>query len=307
MTAPLKAVTETIHEIGFSQKITVDGEHPIVKVKSKYQDIAVYRTPHFGKVLVLDDAMQITERDASSYNEMMAHVPMMVHSNPRRVLIIGGGDGCVLGEVLKHDSVVLVDHVELDGDVVNICREHFSWGKAWNDSRVTLHVRDGAEFVQKAPDSYYDVIIQDSSDPYFINEDGELVDLPSGVLFTEKHFQNIMRILTEDGVFHFQAETFNIPSDLEGICKWRKQNIETGFESVRYGSLYIASYPTGQIGFLTCQKKVGAEDTKESIEIRFDRMEKKGDATKYYQPCLQRSCFDLPRWVSKAIYNEQNK
>lgn len=298
------SLSEYIHEIGFSQSITVEGGYPIVDIESEYQDIAVYQTPHFGKVLVLDDVVQITERDANSYNEMMAHVPMMVHANPRRILVIGGGDGHVVSEVLKHDSVILVDHVDLDEEVVKVCREHFAWGKAWDDERVTLHVADGAAFVAKAPANYYDVIIQDSSDPYFMNNEGIIVDLPSGVLFTMKHFKNIIRILSKDGVFNFQAETFNIPSDLKGTCSWRKDALQAGFQSAKYGSLYISSYPTGQIGFLTCQKNTLTEATHDSINNRFEQMVAKGLGTSYYQPSLQKSCFDLPLWVSKAIYSE---
>lgn len=305
-TPKITSLSEDIPEIGFSQSISVDGGYPIVELESEYQNIAVYKTPHFGKVLVLDDVVQITERDADSYNEMMTHVPMMFHSSPRRVLVIGGGDGHVVSEVLKHESVVVVDHVDLDEDVVKVCREHFTWGKAWDDDRVTLHVANGATFVENAPDNYYDVIIQDSSDPYYMNEEGEMIDLPSGVLFSLDHFKNVNRILTKDGIFNFQAETFNIPSDLKGTCTWRKEAIEAGFQSARYGSLYIPSYPTGQIGFLTCQKNVKAQESEESIKKRFRMIEKKGLGTSYYQPSLQRSCFDLPLWVSNAIYNDND-
>jgi len=200
----LSPLTETLHEIGFSQSISVTGE-PLVNTSSEYQDILIYQTPHFGKVLVLDGVVQLTERDAASYNEMMAHIPMMEHPNPKRVLVIGGGDGYVLHEVLKHESVVHVDHVDLDGEVVEVCKEHFSWGKAWKDSRVTLHIDDGAKFVNDAPDGFYDVIIQDSSDPFTIGEDGNPIDLPSSVLYSAEHYSNIRRVLSKDGVFNFQV------------------------------------------------------------------------------------------------------
>ena len=197
-------LTETLHEIGFSQSLTVNGG-PIVEQKSKYQDILVYQTPHFGKVLVLDDVVQLTERDAASYNEMMAHIPMMEHPNPKRVLVIGGGDGYVLHEILKHKSVLEVDHVDLDGEVVDVCKKHFAWGKAWDDERVTLHIANGASFVKDVTDDYYDVIVQDSSDPFTIDENGVPIDLPSGVLYSTEHFSHIKRILSKDGVFNFQV------------------------------------------------------------------------------------------------------
>jgi spermidine synthase len=156
---------------------------------------------------MLDGVMQLTEKDADSYNEMMAHPAMFSHPNPRRVLIIGGGDGYVLSEVLKHQEVEHVDHVDLDGDVIDVCRNHFGWGQAWNDPRVTVHVADGAAFVKNITDGYYDVVIQDSSDPYTWEESsGEKIVLPSSTLYSHDHFQNIYRILKGDGVFSFQAE-----------------------------------------------------------------------------------------------------
>ena len=151
---------------------------------------------------------------------MMTHVPMFQHyvsvasiedtasPGPRNVLAIGGGDGCVVSEVLKHDSVERVDHVELDPDVIEVCKTQFSWGHVWNDKRVKLHIADGAAFCANAKPNQYDVIIQDSSDPWGYDEEtGERIELPSGVLFGKSHFQNIHRILKPRGIFNFQAET----------------------------------------------------------------------------------------------------
>jgi spermidine synthase len=152
-----------------------------------------------------DGVTQLTEKDANSYNEMMAHVAMMQHRKPKRALVIGGGDGYVLSEVLKHEGLLLVDHVDLDGDVIEVCKEHFSWGDAWKDPRVVLHIEDGAAFVAHAPSGYYDVIIQDSSDPWTWDSSGRKIELPSSVLYSEAHFQNIFRILGEGGTFNFQV------------------------------------------------------------------------------------------------------
>ncbi len=169
----------------------------------------------------------------------------------------------------------------MDIGVIETCKEHFSWGKAWDDPRVKLHITDGAVFVRDAPDSSYDVIIQDSSDPWTTDEDDNQVLLPSSILYTKQHFVDIHRILTPTGVFNFQAETFNIPSDLIGIQGWYELAKDVGFERVRYGSLYISTYTTGQIGFML-------SDTDPFI-LYF---------TAY------NSAFDLPLWVEKAIYEE---
>lgn len=302
-------IGELMAETGFYQSMTLssDEEQPLYHTRSQYQDISIVKTDYYGKVLILDGVVQLTERDADSYNEMMAHIAMMATSEPKRVLVVGGGDGYVLSEVLKHESVVSVDHVDLDGEVIETCRKHFPWGKAWQDPRVNLHIADGAKFVANAKDGYYDAIIQDSSDPYTWSDDGKKLELPSNILYSEQHFRHILRILRPGGVFNFQAETFNIPSDLEGISEWRSQALDVGFFSARYGSLMISSYPTGQIGFLLCSKSdnkssTDSAPTLKEVEERFAQMVRRGDRTTYYQPKLQFSSFDLPLWVEESIY-----
>ena len=106
-------------------------------------------------------------------------------------------------------------------------------------------------------------------------------------MYSRKHFQNIAKSLSVDGVFNFQAETFNIESDLEGIVEWRKQALEVGFEDAKYGSITISSYPTGQIGFLLCRKSEMSSLSQDEVEDRFEKMVEDGNETKYYQPKLQ--------------------
>lgn len=291
---PEGVIGERIPEIGFSQTIELLSTKPIYVGQSKYQKIEIFESKYYGKILVLDGVTQLTERDANSYNEMMAHIPMFAHKDPKRVLVIGGGDGYVLAEVLKHDSVVHVDHVDLDGDVIDVCKQYFKWGEgAWADERTNLVVGDGAAFVRNAPDDYYDVIIQDSSDPFLVSDDGEETLLPSSVLYTTDHFKNIKRILRKGGAFNLQAETYTIPSDLKGIQRWRDQALKLGFGSARYGTLSISTYPTGQIGFLLCELDANhyssEADMVKHAEERFGRIKDAGKATSHYHPRLQLS------------------
>ena len=200
-----QTIGELDNETGFYQSITATKQ--LYNKKSKYQNIQVYNTKHFGIALVLDGALQITEKDADSYNEMLSHVPLFAHKNPKRVLIIGGGDGYVLKEVLKHPTVTHVDHVELDEDMIKVCKLYFNKDiktGVWDDPRVTLHIMDGCQFVKNTSNGYYDVIIQDSSDPWEF-ESGTKKILPSSVLFTKGHFHEIYRILNKDGIFNFQV------------------------------------------------------------------------------------------------------
>jgi spermidine synthase len=256
--------------------------------------------------LVLDGVVQITERDGNSYNEMLSHIPMFQNAHPRRVLVIGGGDGYVVSEVLKHESVEYVDHVDLDTDVIETCKKFFSWSDAWNDPRVHLHIADGAKFVRAAADQSYDVIIQDSSDPWKWGQNGEQVDLPSSVLYSPEHFHNVFRILKPNGVLNIQAESLQIPSDLNGIQSWRKIALSVGFESAMYGSIMISSYPTGQIGFLLCEKDCSAASSLDLVENRFRRIVDANKSTTYYHPPLQTGSFVLPLWAMKHIYSDKD-
>lgn len=207
---PTNRVGEIEHSIGFYQAIELVENSLLYEKQSEYQAIEVHQTKHFGKLLLLDGVIQLTERDADSYNEMMTHVPMFQHPNPKRVLVIGGGDGYVLKEVLKHPSVERVDHVDLDEDVIKTCQNFFpQWGDCWDDPRVVLHIRDGAQFVRETPDNFYDVIIQDSSDPWVIEDDGTITALPSGVLYEEDHICQLQRVLSPNGILNLQVRSLH--------------------------------------------------------------------------------------------------
>lgn len=264
--------------------------------------IEIFRSPFYGKILVLDGVIQLTERDGNSYNEMLAHVALFQHTHPRRILIVGGGDGHVLAEVIKHDSVEHVDHVELDAEVVETCKTYFPWSDAWKDPRVHLHIADGAKFVRNALDQSYDVVIQDSSDPWTWGENGKKMVLPSSVLYSPEHFTNLHRILKPNGVLNIQAESLQIPSDLNGIRDWRQLALKVGFQRVRYGSILISSYPTGQIGFLLCERDL-TEATYAEVLERFTQMEEAKKSTSYYHPPLQVGAFALPLWAMNHIYD----
>jgi spermidine synthase len=316
-TTTFRDLQEEEFEIGFTTTLLLKDK-PLESFKSKYQVIDVYESAakaadntqgYFGKVLVLDGNIQLTERDAPNYNEMMAHVPLMEFglaskSLPKRVLVIGGGDGYVVAEVLKHSSVVQVDHVELDQGVIDVSARHFPWATVsdadgsthslWDDKRVNLHVQDAAEFVRKAPSGFYDVIVQDSSDPEVVEEDGSVTVLPGSVLFTDDHFGHLNRVLSSEGIFAFQAETYNIPSSLKSIRTWRASLQQTGFATVQYATIAIPTYSTGQIGMYVCNKQNMTPESSSNndavtekqawIKERFDKLS--GD-TLYYHPRLQ--------------------
>ena len=190
-------------------------------VTSNYHDIKVYQSKHF--MVKLNDCLQLTKRDASHNNEMLTRVPILedvgIHrddndndngdadkdnySNPwMRVLVVGGGDEYVVLELLKYHRFIIefIDHVELDEEVIRSSKVPFSWASGlWDDEQVHLHVRDGAEFVQEqlANGNSYHVIIQGASDPIYFDEDGEIVILPSHVLYTKDYFAGMHKLVVE--------------------------------------------------------------------------------------------------------------
>lgn len=304
---PLNRIGELENSIGFYQALETVENSLLFSKQSQYQAIEVHQSRFFGKMLVLDGVIQLTERDADSYNEMMAHVPMFQHSNPKRVLVVGGGDGYVLKEVLKHPSVEHVDHVDLDGDVIKTCEQYFpQWGDAWKDPRAHLHVCDGAKYVRETPDNFYDVIIQDSSDPWIAGEDGVMVPLPSGVLYEEEHICELYRILKPNGILNIQGESFAVPTSLEGIKIWRSTMEKCGFKRSRYGSIHTTSYPTGQIGLLMGEKDPSSSSGMKLVLKRYRDMIDIGKKTTYYHPPLQRGCFEVPLWVHEKLYDNED-
>ena len=150
-------------------------------------------------MLWLDDVVNVTERDEFIYHEMIVHVPMMIHSNPRRVLIIGGGDGGAAREVLRHPNLEKFVMVDIDEDVVKGCAKYMPSlnNGAFEDSRLELIIGDGIEYVKNAADASFDVIIVDSTDP-----------IPGSVgeiLFTEDFYTHVLRVLAPNGVVSTQA------------------------------------------------------------------------------------------------------
>ncbi|MDI3502303.1 MAG: spermidine synthase [Archaeoglobi archaeon] len=190
-------------EIFFCEKLGRDL-HPIFRIKrvlhsseSKYQKIEVLESENFGKILVLDGAIQVSEKDEFLYHELLVHPVMHAHESPRNVLIIGGGDGGTLREVLKYD-VERVDLVEIDAEVIKVARRYLKsiHADSFDDERVRIHHEDGSEFVRKSKEKY-DVVIIDGPDPVG----------PGKVLYTESFYSSLKAVLNEDGFVVAQAES----------------------------------------------------------------------------------------------------
>lgn len=262
----------------------------LLQKRTKFQEMIVFKSAAWGNVLVLDGIVQITERDECSYQEMMAHLPMFSHRDPRHVLIIGGGDGGILREVCKHKVVEKATMVEIDGDVVETSRKFLPTVSCSLDHpKANLIIGDGVDFAQKASDSSYDVIIVDSSDPVGPNEK----------LFTKEFYQNAFRILKPGGVMCSQGETLWMEEEL--IIDMI-QNYGKPFASAEYATIHVPTYPTGQLGAFVA-RKTGYENGSTKTTCRTPvRAVPEGMQLKYYSEDMHYAAFALPVFLAQKLY-----
>ncbi len=246
--------------------------------QTEFQEILVVDTFEYGRMLVLDGAIQTTERDEFVYHELIAHIPLFAHPNPERVCVIGGGDGGTVREVLKHPSVKEIIHIEIDGAVVETCKKWFptiSSGLA--DSRVKTYITDGIEHIRQA-DNEYDIIIIDSSDPVG----------PGVQLFEVPFYTNCHRALRKDGILVAQTESPFANAEL--VAKTYK-NIGQVFPITKVYLGDVPTYPSGLWTF-TCGSKI-ADPAQAPDKVGF--------ATRYYTPEIHKAAFTLPRFVQELL------
>ncbi len=249
---------------------------------SEFQKIEIYETATFGNMLVIDDIIMLTQRDNAGYHEMIAHVPLIAHPCPKTVLIVGGGDGGTLTEVLKHSCVEEVVLCEIDHKVIDLCNTYFPEFKAaFDDPRVTVVTQDAAVYI-KTKHNHFDVICVDSTDPFG----------PGKALFQEAFYRNIVEALTDDGIAVTQSESLFLYADL--IENLYTQNRRL-FPHACYYYALVPTYPSGTIGFSFCSKRHDA-----FAHIDLQRI-KALDNVRYYNEAIHRASFQLPQFLKERL------
>ncbi|XP_078487009.1 spermidine synthase [Ciona intestinalis] len=270
------------------QCMSLEVEEVLFHERSKYQDVLVFKSKTYGNVLVLDGVIQCTERDEFSYQEMIAHLPLFSHPNPKNVLVIGGGDGGVIREVLKHSSVVSITQCEIDQVVIDVSRKFLpTMSKSMDDPRVTQFVGDGLAFMREHK-AEFDVIITDSSDPQG----------PAEALFEKPYYQLMQKALKDGGIICAQGECVWLHLSL--ICNMKKF-CETVFPSVAYGYCTIPTYPSGQIGFMMCSQNKETNFKEPCRVLSCDDVKEMG--LKYYNSDVHKAAFVLPQFAKSALEN----
>jgi len=271
--------SETLYP-DFRQLLQVDKI--IYQGRTGFQDICIFETPRFGRVLALDGVIQTSERDEFCYHEMIVHVPMVAHGDAKNVAIIGGGDGGALEEALKH-PVARVTLVELDDSVVKLCREYLPsiCGDAFDDPRTELVFMDGVKFVAETSHRF-DVIIVDSTDPIG----------PGEVLFSAAFYADCRDCLTERGVLVTQSGvTFMQDDEARGTFA----RMDRLFEDAGF---FITQVPTYGAGFMTlgwgCRSREPRATAPDEISRRVAALDL---GARYYTPEIHAASFALPGYI----------
>jgi spermidine synthase len=255
--------------------------------KTEHQHLMIFHNAFLGRVMTLDGVVQTTERDEFIYHEMMAHVPLFAHGSAKKVLIVGGGDGGMLREVLKHKDVEHVTMVEIDQAVIDMAKQwlpNHSQG-AFDDPRATIVIADGMDFVRET-DQSFDVIISDSTDPIG----------PGEVLFSDDFYGQCKRILNPGGIMATQN---GVPFFQVDEVKNTAVRMSNHFADQAF---YSAAVPTYYGGIMTF---AWGSDDSELRHINADTLQKRYlDAainTSYYTPAIHLASFALPRYIENVI------
>lgn len=263
--------------------LTIKVDRIIESKHSDFQRIDVIDSKDFGKLLVLYGSLMVCDNDNNAYNEMITHIPLFVHPNPKKVLIIGGGDCGALTEVLKHPEVNECTMCEIDKMVVETSKVHFPYlTEGIDDPRANILYQDGKKFIEESKEKY-DIIILDLSDPVG----------PAADLFQKEFHQKVHDCLNDDGILVAQTESpFYNKKTVQSLFK----NLSDIFPIAKMYTCFMPIYPSTYWSFGFCSKKY--HPLKDFDQKRFDDLKLK---TKYYNDDVHIGSFALPQFVKELL------
>ncbi len=257
--------------------------------KSDFQDVKIFDSHEYGRVLTLDDCVMLTERDEHVYHEMITHPAALTHPNPKRVLVIGGGDGGTVREMARHPEVEEIVLVEIDSVVIEQCRKWLPQTACGLDhEKVNLIVGDGIEYVKNGEPESFDIIIVDSTDPLG----------PSEGLFTESFYRKAHSMLAANGILMVQSESPRIRvSIFQEIYSFFDKIF--GQNNVHCMMIHVPTYMPGTWSLAFCSK--GGLDPREGLNTERGQRFVKNNNLDYYNLDMHRAAFALPNYVQKLL------
>ena len=272
-------------------KFSIRVDRQLYSGQSDFQRIDVFESPEFGRILVLDGYLMLTEKDEFIYHEMIVHTPLAVHPHVKNVLVIGAGDGGAVRELTRYPEIGRIDLAEIDGQVIEVCKKFLPQTSCkMDDPRVHIYVEDGLKFVRRHADEY-DLIIVDSTDPFG----------PGEGLFTTEFYGNCYKALKEDGIMVNQHESPFYEQDALAMQRAHKRIIES-FPFSRIYQAHIPTYPSGHWLFGFSTKKY--HPLKDLDETRWNA---RGLKCRYYTTTLHRGAFYLPAYVEEMLEDVEEK
>ncbi len=266
-------------------QISIRVDKQLYSGKSEFQRIDVFESPEFGRFLTLDGYMMLTEKDEFIYHEMITHVPMAVHPNVKKILVIGAGDGGVVRELVRYHDIEHIDMVEIDPLVVEVCKKYLPQTACrFDDPRLSLHFEDGLRFV-RFKENEYDLIIVDSTDPFG----------PGEGLFTKEFYGNCYKALKDDGILINQHESPFYPEDAQA-CQRAHKNIVNTFPIAKVYQAHIPTYPSGHWLFGFASKKY--HPLRDLDETRWNM---RSLTCRYYTTTLHKGAFYIPAYVEELL------
>lgn len=266
-------------------KFSLRVEKQLASVISPFQRIDLFESPEFGRFLTLDGYMMLTEKDEFIYHEMIVHPALAVHPNVKNALVIGGGDGGVLRELSKYPFIEKMELVEIDKEVVDICKTYLPrTACGFKDNRVTVYYQDGLKFIRSC-ENKYDLIIVDSTDPFG----------PGEGLFTKEFYGNCFKALKVDGIMINQHESPFYPNDALAMQRAHKR-IAQSFDICRIYQAHIPTYPSGHWLFGFASKKYHP-----IRDLNVDKWRSLNIDTDYYNTKLHSASFAMPNYVEVLL------
>ena len=270
-----------------SVKFAIKVNKQLFSAQSEFQRIDIFESEEFGRFLTLDGFMMLTEKDEFIYHEMIVHVPMAVHPNVKKVLVIGAGDGGAIRELTRYKTIESIDFVEIDEMVVDVCKKYLPQTACdFGDERVHSYFQDGLKFIRKHEDEY-DLIIVDSTDPFG----------PGEGLFTKEFYGNCYKALKKDGIMVNQHESPFYEEDAIAMKRAHKRIVES-FAISRVYQAHIPTYPSGHWLFGFASKKYHPVR-----DLNADKWNALGLKTRYYNTNLHRGAFCLPNYVQEMLHD----